>query len=159
MTAKCFLLFLITSMVIIGSLEANNSFRNDNIKVFVPRVKKSHEALNGTNIGIDLVAKLTDETAKCLTTQHKNLIAIPRSFYQAQLDLNSRTTMKVATANNFLMLSDGLFESCATCSNDPYSQVSGAFAYLASDTNWSGGMWISVTTAGSWSNDIKVNQV
>lgn len=130
------------------------------LKIFVPRVKREELGVsNTTHIGVDLTQPLTDATARCLTTDNENLIAIPRSFYQAKADLNGRTTMKVAVQNHFLHLSDGLFESCATCSSDAYSQVSGAFAYLASDQNWSGTMWVSVTSAGSWSSDTKTNQV
>ena len=159
MQTACILFLIFVGLWSFNAVDASEQV----MKKFVPRVTRSElkrrSTQNTTTIGVDLIQPLTDSTAKCLTAQNENLIAIPRAFYDAKADINARTTMKVSEQNNFLRLSDGLFGSCATCSSDAYSQISGAFAYLASDSHWSGTMWVSITAADAWTNDVVKNQV
>ncbi len=113
-----------------------------------------------TSIGVDLVEKLTNDAAECLTKDGKNLVAIPRSYYNSKIDTNSTTTMNKASVYQFLTASGGIFESCPTCTDTPYTQLANSFVYLSTNSFWSSEVWISVKKSSydGWTDDVQTNR-
>ena len=148
---------LILAALLCGVYSSDERLVNMKWKVLNSNVKSGDY---NTSIGVDLVEKLTNDAAECLTKDGKNLVATPRSFYNSKVDINATTTMSKASVYEFLTHSDGIFEGCPACSDTPYTQLANAFVYLTANSFWSGKIWISVMKSSNdgWTDDVQTNK-